>query len=137
MSESCWVTVRAISPPASDNWSVRRGSGMAVGDVNGDDIADVVTADNANVNVRLGNGTGGLQPPPWGQSYPAGDGIRSIALGDFDHDEVLDVVFANYVSNRSASSAVAATARSHRPNISPLARALFQSPPAISTATAG
>jgi hypothetical protein len=85
---------------ASDiNWNIRSGGGMAVGDVNGDFIADVVTADSSNVNVRFGSVTGGLEPPPYGQSYPAGEGPTGVALEDFDRDGARDVAAANNGSN--------------------------------------
>src|SRR4029077_2618430 len=47
----------------------------------------------------LGNGLGGFDAPPGGQSYAAGNGPISIVLGDFNRDGVLDIATANYGSN--------------------------------------
>jgi len=88
-----------LDSASNTNWNIRQGSGMAVGKLDGDDVADLVAADYGNVNVRLGNGAGGFEPPPWGQSYGVDGQIRAIALADFDLDEALDVVTANYLSN--------------------------------------
>jgi hypothetical protein len=80
-------------------WVIDHGTSMVAGDVNGDGDADLVAADNADVNVRLGNGVGGFEPPRGGHSYAAGDTPVSAVLGDFDRDEVLDVAAANWKSN--------------------------------------
>jgi hypothetical protein len=75
------------------------GTSMVAGDVNGDGDADVVAADFTKVNVRLGNGVGGFEPPAGGHSYAAGAAPSSVVLGDFDRDGRLDVATANRVSN--------------------------------------
>jgi hypothetical protein len=68
---------------------------MAVGDLNGDDVDDLVAQDQTNVRVRLGNGVDGFLSPPGGLIYSAGDSPRSVALADFDRNGALDIVVAN------------------------------------------
>ncbi len=68
---------------------------MAIGDLDGDGVADLVAQDQSNVRVRLGNGVDGFLPPPGGLIYAAGDTPRSVALGDFDGNGALDVAVAN------------------------------------------
>ena len=73
---------------------------IAIGDVNGDGILDLVGAkrigpDNSTglVNVLLGNGDGTFQSP---LSYPSGGtDAWSVAIGDFNSDGKPDVVVAN------------------------------------------
>ena len=70
---------------------------VAVGDINGDGINDIVTcgvADNrSSVDVLLGNGDGTFQAP---RESSVGPGPGAIALGDFNLDGHLDVVTANF-----------------------------------------
>jgi hypothetical protein len=64
---------------------------VAVADVNGDDLPDVVTAnfDGDDVSVLLGNGDGSLQPPT---SLPTGTRPISVAVIDLNGDLAADIV---------------------------------------------
>jgi hypothetical protein len=67
---------------------------LDVGDMNGDRLADVVVANvnSDDVSVLLGDGRGRFLST---RSFPTGDapgnGVRTLALGDFDGDGRLDV----------------------------------------------
>ncbi len=69
---------------------------VAVGDFNGDGHPDLAipNANGGNVTVLLGNGTGGFTPAP-GSPFPAGSGLESVAVGDFNVDGKPDLVIAN------------------------------------------
>jgi hypothetical protein len=66
------------------------GSGIAVGDFNGDGNLDIVTADGGagTVTVLLGDGKGAFGFPT---SFPAGGATSSVAVADFNHDGNLDL----------------------------------------------
>jgi MBG domain (YGX type)/Bacterial Ig-like domain (group 3)/FG-GAP-like repeat len=74
---------------------------VAVGDFNGDGIVDLVVADDADNNnliILRGDGSGGFSPTPESPitvgSHPFG-----VAVGDFNGDGYADLAVANTVSN--------------------------------------
>jgi FG-GAP-like repeat len=83
----------------SQNFAVgSRSASLAVGDFNGDGVADLAVVNNccANVSVLLGNGDGTFQAA---QNFSVGGEPLSVAVGDFDSDGKLDLVVANSGSN--------------------------------------
>ena len=76
---------------------------IAVGDFNGDGIADlaVVNAGSGNLTILLGNGTGGFAQAP-GSPILAGNLPYAVAIGDFNSDGKTDLAVAN-VNSRDIS----------------------------------
>jgi hypothetical protein len=76
-------------------------SSVAVGDLNGDGQLDLAVTNGGavsnNVSVLLNNPNNLLGPGRFDldQSYPAGAGPRSVAMGDLDGDGRLDLAVAN------------------------------------------
>jgi hypothetical protein len=72
--------------------------GLAVADVNGDGLPDVVTANSTGgtATVLLGKGDGSFEAP---QAYASGTGPFSVAVADFNGDGLPDVVTTNVQSN--------------------------------------
>ncbi|HTU41579.1 MAG TPA: FG-GAP-like repeat-containing protein [Candidatus Aquilonibacter sp.] len=72
--------------------------GVAVGDINGDGIPDIVaaaltkTGQSGLVDVFLGNGNGTFKTA---QQYPAGEFPTAVALADFNNDHLLDVAITD------------------------------------------
>jgi hypothetical protein len=76
---------------------------VAVGDFNGDGIADLAVADSGDpftggsgVSVLLGNGDGSFQAP---RTFAAGNTPKSVAVGDFNGDGKIDLAVANSLSD--------------------------------------
>jgi hypothetical protein len=76
--------------------------GVAVADMNGDGIPDVIaatlgkTAESGLVDVLLGNGDGTFKEAV---SYPAGEFPAAIAIADFNGDHLPDVTVADQLGN--------------------------------------
>jgi hypothetical protein len=72
-------------------------SSLAVGDFNGDGLLDLAVANdsyfNGTVSVLLGNGDGSFAAA---RTFAAGSMPRSVAVGDFNGDGLLDLAVANY-----------------------------------------
>src|SRR5256885_14997925 len=66
---------------------------IAIGDINGDSVPDLVTANDSDktIAVLLGSGDGTFQPP---RVIPLASyrGPRSVAIGDFNRDGKPDLV---------------------------------------------
>jgi hypothetical protein len=73
-------------------------SGVAVADVNGDGIPDVMYADyvSANVAVRLGNRDGTLGPE---ETFPTAAGAHAVSVADVNGDGKPDLVVVNAVAD--------------------------------------
>ena len=71
--------------------------GVALGDLNGDGVVDMVVANagveyNGSVTVMVGKGDGTF---PSSTAYRTGNGASYVALGDLDRDGVLDIVMSS------------------------------------------
>jgi hypothetical protein len=81
---------------------------VAVGDLNGDGVPDLAVADSGDplgrtsgVSVLLGNGDGSFQAA---RAFAAGSSPQSVALGDFNGDDRLDLAVANDFSGGGSVS---------------------------------
>jgi hypothetical protein len=90
----------SFSTPA--NFAVGMGPyAVAVGDFNGDHSADLAVANwhGSNISILISDGTGGFFPGWFFSAGPYGNDIlhpRALATGDFDGDQNIDIVVANY-----------------------------------------
>ena len=71
---------------------------VAIGDLDGDGVLDLVVANknDNNVSVLMGNGDGTFASDV---TYGVGNSPQSVAIDDLDGDGVLDLVVANRFSN--------------------------------------
>jgi hypothetical protein len=80
--------------PRTDYPTGQAPQSVAVGDVTGDSIIDLVVgnsvSDSVSVLWGLGNGTFGSR-----SDFVVGDGPQSLELGDLNGDSILDLVVAN------------------------------------------
>ena len=67
-------------------------AGVTVADFNSDGSPDIAVAGTGNVSVVINKGTGVFSPAV---GYAAGNGARSIVVGDFDLDGTADLAVAN------------------------------------------
>lgn len=65
---------------------------VAVGNINGDTNADVITANGYDLSVLLGDGTGAVGSP---NHTGSGSALRSISLGDVDGDGKVDTLLTS------------------------------------------
>ncbi|HXS98506.1 MAG TPA: FG-GAP-like repeat-containing protein [Candidatus Limnocylindrales bacterium] len=81
-----------IAAPPAPSWA--HIGAVAIADVNGDGIPDVIEGDTtvSEIWVDIGNGDGTFQNP---FAYNVGGGVRDIAVGDFNGDGKPDLAVAD------------------------------------------
>jgi len=96
------VAVLLANPDGSLQAPAAYGTGwgptsVAIGDVDGDGIADLVTGNSGSVSVLLGNGTAGHGDGTFQDAVtsPVGYYNSSVAMGDFNADGKLDLGFGS------------------------------------------
>jgi FG-GAP-like repeat len=82
-----------FQPPQNFSVGIQTQS-VVVGDMNHDGIPDIVVASvqSENVDTFLSNGDGTFQPPKVFVFYNGYAGMTQIALGDMNHDGIVDIV---------------------------------------------
>ncbi|HEX8142038.1 MAG TPA: FG-GAP-like repeat-containing protein, partial [Pyrinomonadaceae bacterium] len=78
---------------ATSRTELTGGAKVETADFNGDGIADLAIMNNATftqaaIQIRYGDGNGGLKPPV---NYPVAQGPKTIAVADFNSDGRLDI----------------------------------------------
>ena len=71
--------------------------GLAVGDFNGDGIADLAVANESSntVTILLGDATGHFAPVPGSQQVAVGNNPNGVSVGDFNGDGHADLAGGN------------------------------------------
>jgi hypothetical protein len=92
-----------LSPPGAPPYPNMANPTVAVGDFNGDGIADIVftTGVNQTLAVFFGKGDGTFQAGP---ITPAGFDPNGIAVGDFNGDGKADLAITNTITTAPAST---------------------------------
>jgi hypothetical protein len=86
----------SFTSPAGSPFNVGVGAYFAASaDLNGDGIPDLAIVDTANASILLGKGDGTFQNPV---TYSTGLVPQAVAFGDFNSDDIQDLVIANYGS---------------------------------------
>jgi flagellin-like hook-associated protein FlgL len=94
-----------VGAPASTNQS----RAVALGDIDGDGILDLITAGQANgqgqVSVRLGDGNGSFQNRATYASETGSSGSSAaLALGDINQDGILDLITAGTANGQGQAT---------------------------------
>jgi hypothetical protein len=82
---------------ASDN--LKSPGGIALRDLNGDGLSDLVVADSGSNDVKVYLGTGPNQFSTTPLSFNVGDNPRGVTIADLNGDGIPDLAVANYGSN--------------------------------------
>ncbi len=119
-------TAAATSPEAAGDGP----QSVAVGDFNGDGKPDLAIANGGsdNVTILLGDGTGNFTAAATSPET-AGDGARSVAVGDFNSDGKPDLAIANINCDQRDVLLGTGTGRLHRRRHQP--RAAGTSPASV------
>ncbi|MDA1334514.1 MAG: VCBS repeat-containing protein [bacterium] len=94
----CGGSLSASSPPSPAVAQVNLGYGqplVAVSDVNGDDLNDIVFGDKDGVKLLVNIGNGKFAAPVVIGNASLGYGQPSVAIGDVTGDGLADVIFGD------------------------------------------